>query len=135
MYWTILFCYLMMIVGYIMIGWTATLPFLLLATFVRTLGTGIGWTYSSVLLQLNVPDKFLGRVFAFDFAMMTLAASASTVWVGWAKDSWGMTPQQIALMLISVPVIMGLGWAVFLVFHFRKQTTDAVQQNATISSS
>lgn len=134
MYWTILFCYLIMIVGYIMIGWTTTLSFLLLATFMRTLGTGISWTYSSVLLQLNVPDRFLGRVFAFDFAMMTLAASASTVWVGWAKDSWGMTPQQIALMLISVPVVMGLGWAVFLVFHFRKQAADAAQQGATLSS-
>ncbi len=134
MYWMILYCYLMMIAGYLMIGWTTTLPFLLLATFVRTLGTGIGWTYSSVLLQLSVPDKFLGRVFAFDFAMMTLAASTSTLWVGWAKDSWGMTPQQIALMLISVPVVMGLGWATFLILHFRRQAAGAAQPGATLSS-
>jgi hypothetical protein len=44
-----------------------------------------------------------------------------------------MTPQQIALMLISVPVVMGLGWAIFLIIHFRRQATGAAQ-GATLSS-
>jgi MFS family permease len=121
MYWMILFCYGAMIIGYTMIGWTATLPFLLIATFIRTLGSGIGWVYSSSLLQMTVPNKFLGRVFAFDFAMMTLSASVSTLWVGWAKDSLGLSPQQITLMLASVPAVMAVGWSIFLALHFRRQ--------------
>jgi MFS family permease len=133
MFWAILFCYLGMLMGYTMIGWAASLPFLLLATAIRTLGTGIGWVYSSVLLQLTVPDRFLGRVFAFDLAMMTLAASASTLWTGWVKDSWGLSPQQIALMLATVPVVMGLSYAVFLVFHSRRQQLLAPQPTRPLS--
>lgn len=127
-YWAILFCYLSLIVGYVMIGYSTSLSFLLMATFIRTLGSGISWTYSSALLQMSVPDKFLGRVFTFDFAMMTLAASLSTLWVGWAKDSLAMTPQQIGLMLASVPAVMTVGWAIFLALHFKQQRTLAAQQ-------
>jgi MFS family permease len=130
MYWTILFCYGGMILGFVMVGFTGTLPFLLLATFVRTLGTGISWVYSSTLLQLNVPNKFLGRVFAFDMAAMTLAASVSTVWAGWGRDGLGLTPQHTALMLATVPVVMGLGWAIYLIGYFKPQKTLATQPEA-----
>lgn len=129
MYWAILFCYLSLIVGYVMIGYSTSLSFLLLATFIRTLGSGIGWVYSSALLQMNVPDKFLGRVFAFDLAMMTLAASVSTLWVGWAKDSLAMTPQQIGFMLAGVPAIMAAGWVIFLALHFKRQRTLTAPQS------
>ncbi|MBE7551844.1 MAG: MFS transporter [Anaerolineales bacterium] len=121
MYWAILFCYLSLIVGYVMIGYSTSLSFLLLATFIRTLGSGISWVYSSALLQMTVPDKFLGRVFAFDFAMMTLAASVSTLWVGWAKDSLAMGPQQIGFLLAGVPAVMAVGWAVFMALHFKRR--------------
>jgi hypothetical protein len=130
MYWTILLCYLSMIIGYTMIGWTATLPFLLIATFIRTLGSGTSWVYSSALLQMAVPDKFLGRVFAFDLAMMTLSASVSTLWVGWAKDGLAMSPQQITLMLASVPIVMAIGWSLFLTAHLKQQRT--VQQSVNL---
>jgi hypothetical protein len=128
MYGAILFCYLSLIGGYVMIGYSTSLSFLLLATFIRTLGSGISWVYSSALLQINVPDKFLGRVFAFDFAMMTLAASISTLWVGWAKDSLALTPQQIGFMLAGVPAVMAVAWAIFLALHFKQQRSLAAQQ-------
>jgi MFS family permease len=119
MYWAILFCYLSMIIGYLLIGWTSNLPLLLIATFIRTVGSGTSWVFSSALLQMTVPNKFLGRVFAFDLAMMTLGASVSTLWVGWAKDSLAMSPQQIALMLTGVPVVMGSLWLAFLIYQLR----------------
>lgn len=131
MYWAILFCYLSLIVGYVMIGYSTSLFFLLLATFIRTLGSGISWVYSSVLLQMTVPDKFLGRIFAFDFAMMTLAASVSTLWVGWAQDSLAMSPQQIGFMLAGVPLVMGMGWAVFMALHFKRQRPLTPQQSTS----
>ncbi|MBI1880410.1 MAG: MFS transporter [Chloroflexi bacterium] len=128
MYWTILMCYFGMIIGHIMIGFTATLPFLLLATFISTIGSGTSWVYSSALIQMNVPDKFLGRVFAFDLAAMTLAASASTLGVGWAMDSWGLSPQQIALMLTGVPVVMAAGFTLFLALQVKQQQTLSAPQ-------
>ncbi len=129
MYWTILLCYVGMALGYTMIGFTATLPFLLLATFVRTIGSGTGWVYSSALIQMSVPDKYLGRVFAFDLAAMTLAASASTLWAGWAKDSWGQSPQQIALILAGVPTLMAVGYIIFLIRQLKQQQSLSPQQN------
>jgi len=62
-------------VGYafITVGWFlfGGAPTLFLATFgllVKAIGSSIYWTYSSVILQKTVPDKFLGRLFALDSA-------------------------------------------------------------------
>lgn len=121
MQWTILIAYIAAAGGYMLTGWVFTLPLLLLATFIRTSGSGTSWVYSSSLLQLTVPDKFLGRVFAFDLAMMTLASSASTLWVGWAKDSLELSPQQIALLLGSVPAVMTIAWFIFMTLRVRRR--------------
>ena len=121
MQWALLVTYLVTASGYILMGWAFTLPILLLATFIRTSGSGTGWVYSSSLLQLTVPGKFLGRVFAFDLAMMTLASSISTLWVGWAKDSLSLTPQQISLLLGSVPTVMTIGWLIFMTLQVKRR--------------
>ena len=121
MQWAILFTYLVMILGYTLMGWSSTLALLLIATLIRTSGSGTIWVYSSSLLQMIVPDRFLGRVFAFDFAMMTLAASVSTLWVGWAKDTLGLGPYQIVLMLGAIPLIMAIGWTLYLTLHVKRQ--------------
>ena len=114
MKWTIWFTYIAMLLGYLLMGSASTLAILLIATFTRTIGSGTNWVYSSSLLQMTVPDKLLGRVFAFDFAMMTLAASVSTLWVGWAMDNLALTPQQVSLALGTVPLLMIGAWGVFL---------------------
>ncbi len=120
MYWGILVAYLAMVTGYATLGWTETLSVLLLATFIRTVGTGINWVYASSLLQMFVPSRFLGRVFAFDMAMMTLASSASTLWAGWAADRLGWSPYQISLAMAGVSLIITAGWTAFMVAQFRK---------------
>ncbi len=114
MQWAILFTYIAMAAGYILQGWAFSLTILLMATFIRTIGTGVNWVYSSSLLQMIVPGNYLGRVFAFDLAMMTLTSSISTLWVGWAKDNLGLGPHQLALSLAVIPVIMAIGWTVYL---------------------
>jgi hypothetical protein len=119
MHWAILGTFITAFLGYLMIGWAPTLSLLLVAVFIRTIGGGTNWVYSAVLLQMMVPNRFLGRVFAFDLAMMTLASSLSTLWVGWARDELGMTPHQIALTLGGVALICTLLWAAYLAFHFK----------------
>lgn len=129
-YWAILFSYFCLIVGFSLVGFSTTLWLLLIASFIRTFGSGISWVYSSTLLQVSVPNKFLGRVFAFDLAMMTLASSISTLWVGWAKDGLGMSPQQTALMLAGVPVVMAVGWSFFLASRLRQP--HSLQQSVNL---
>jgi MFS family permease len=121
MQWAILFTYIAMIIGYVTIGWAYVLPILLIGTFIRTVGTGINWVYSSSLLQILVPGNFLGRVFAFDLAMMTLASSTSTLWVGWAKDNLGLAPPELALSLGVVPVIMAVAWMIYMNWQLKQQ--------------
>jgi MFS family permease len=119
MHWAVLGTFIAAFLGYLMIGWAPTLPLLLVAVFIRTLGGGTNWVYSAVLLQMMVPNRLLGRVFAFDIAMMTLASSLSTLWVGWARDELGMTPHQIALTLGAVALVCTLLWAAYLAFQFK----------------
>jgi MFS family permease len=119
MHWAILGTFVVAFLGYLMIGWAPTLPLLLVAVFIRTIGGGTNWVYSAVLLQMIVPNRFLGRVFAFDIAMMTLASSLSTLWVGWARDGLGMSPHQIALTLGLIALASTLLWAAYLAFQFK----------------
>lgn len=121
MHWTILFAYAAAFVGYLLMGWAFTLAVFLVATLIRSSGGGTNWVYSSSLLQLMVPDRYLGRVFAFDIAIMTLASAMSTLWVGWARDSLGLSPHQIVLALAIVPLMTIIGWTIYLNTRFKRQ--------------
>ena len=56
---------------------------------IRTIGSGTIWVFSSSLLQIMSPDQYRGRVFAFDFAFLTLTQSVSILWAGYALDGLG----------------------------------------------
>jgi len=65
---------------------------------------------STALLQLNVPDRYRGRIFALDFGLNTLAASVSTFVVGLGLDTWRLTARQLAATLGVVLILPGLLW-------------------------
>ena len=125
MQWGIWVTYIAMLVGYFMEGWAFSLIILLAATLIRTIGTGINWVYSSSLLQMIVPGNYLGRVFAFDLAMMTLASSVSTLWVGWAKDNLGLGPRELAMSLGLVPLLMTLLWLIYMTWQLKRQQASS----------
>lgn len=121
MHWTILFTFMASFVGYLIMGWSPTLLVFLIATFIRTVGGGTVWVYSSSLLQMIIPSKYLGRVFAFDIAMMTLASSLSTLWVGWARESLAFSPYQISLIQGIIPFVAMIGWFIYMNLRFKRQ--------------
>lgn len=125
MYWAILAAYLIMAIGYGLLGIASTLAIILLATFARTIGTGVNWVYSTSLIQMKVPSRYLGRVFAFDMAMMTLASATSTLGAGWATDILGWTPAQLSLALSVITLFTMTGWVTFMMLHLRKQPKTA----------
>ena len=75
--------------GILLLGLAPTLPTFLAGTLVRTVGTGTLWVFSAVILQMTVPDEFRGRVFAFEFAVLTLTQSISTLAAGTMQDVLG----------------------------------------------
>lgn len=121
MYWAILLAYLAMVVGYLMFGWGATLSIIIVGTLIRTVGTGINWVYASSLLQMIIPNKFLGRVFAFDLAMATLASAASTLGAGWATDHLDFGPHGVSAALAAVSLVMAAGWVIFMILETKRQ--------------
>jgi MFS family permease len=90
------------------IGWV------LAATVVRGLGTGAVWVFSTVLLQLILPDGVRGRVFASEFALLTLTQSLSTLWAGFAADTLGWSLSWILASMGVTSIAVTLLWLLFV---------------------
>ncbi len=72
------------------------------------LGGGAQWTLSTYGLQSIVPDRIRGRVFAFDFALVTLTIMASNLVSGWAAEALG--PHHAMLAFAGVGLLYAVGW-------------------------
>jgi MFS family permease len=106
MMWAILISFVLLAAGVMGVGYAPTLSWVLGATFLRAFGSGAVWVFSSVLLQSMVDNQYRGRVFAFEFAIMTLTQSISTVWAGLALDylQMGIQGVFVAASLLALMV-------------------------------
>jgi MFS family permease len=75
-------------------------------------GGSILWVFSTVLLQLEVPDRFRGRVFAAELALVTLITSLSSYWTGHQLDRVGRSPQALSLALGLMFCVPGVLWLI-----------------------
>jgi hypothetical protein len=84
-------------------------PSLLLAGFgvmIAHIGGSTQWVFSTALLQMNVPNRLQGRVFAVEGALLTLASALSSYTTGVASDA-GWTPRALGVLLSAVFVLPG----------------------------
>ncbi len=79
----------LIVIGWLLWGLAPSLELLTLAVIVRAMGGSINWTYSSVIIQQQVPDEYLGRMFSLDFAGFELVQSIGVLVVGFAIDAFG----------------------------------------------
>jgi predicted MFS family arabinose efflux permease len=86
------------------------LPLAALAVFCGQMGTSNVWVMSTALLQLNVADRFRGRVFALDFGLMMLAAAISNYVVGVGLDVPGVGARTMAAGMGVVLLVPALLW-------------------------
>lgn len=75
--------------GWLLWGMAPSLEALALAVVVRAMGGSVNWTYSSVIIQQQVPDEYLGRMFSLDFAGFELVQTLGILVVGFAIDAFG----------------------------------------------
>jgi MFS family permease len=75
-------------------------------------GGSILWVFSTVLLQMEVPDRFRGRVFAAELALVTLMSSASSYWTGRQLDHAGWSPRALAFALGAMFCVPGVLWLI-----------------------
>jgi MFS family permease len=93
--------FMCMPLAWLIVGTAPALPIALAGCILRGAGGSINWTYSDVLLQMSVPNHFLGRVFAFDIAIFTLTVSISLWLTGFITDTFHLSPRTIVLLLAS----------------------------------
>jgi MFS family permease len=88
--------------GYALLGVMPTLWLAAIAVGIGHLGGGAQWTLSSYGLQRVVPDRIRGRIFSFDFAMITLTFTISALVTGWAAERYGARPTVVVLGGVAV---------------------------------
>lgn len=118
--------------GILMLGWVNTLSTFLIVTFIRTFGTGTLWVFSSVLLQIMVPDQVKGRVFGFEFAALTLTESLSVFAAGYAQDAFSFSLVRVTLIFGWLGIVVFMFWVIFFL-SMRKnlQSYEDSQTEAT----
>jgi len=82
----------------------------LLFLLIAHTGGSILWVFSTVLLQKSVEDKFRGRVFAAEMALVTLTMAASNYVVGELMDRFGYSPQVVTAGVGIFFLLPGLIW-------------------------
>ena len=63
-----------------------------------------------MLLQREVEDKFRGRVFAAELALLTLTMAASNYVVGELMDRFGFSPRTVTAGVGTLFLLPGLIW-------------------------
>jgi len=111
--WGITAGFVLMASGILALSVAPTFPLFLLGTLTRTVGTGTVWVFSAVLLQMLIPDRFRGRVFAFEFTVLTLTQSISILGAGFFQDqfSWGV--RQVSALFGFAGWVVGALWLIF----------------------
>ncbi|MEP7291146.1 MAG: MFS transporter [Chloroflexota bacterium] len=106
--------FLLATLGWVVIGSAWSLVVVCLALILRAMGGSANWTYSTVMIQKQVPDSYRGRMFSMDMAFFYLATVLSTLMHGTLVDALGIENIRLipfATMLISL-IPLGV-WAYF----------------------
>jgi hypothetical protein len=100
-------------VFYAALSMAPVLPLAALCVLFAHCGGSILWVFSTVLLQMEVPDAFRGRVFAAELALFTLASALSSYFTGFYLDH-GASPRTVSLVLGGLFLFPGVVWMLIL---------------------
>ncbi|MEP6681553.1 MAG: MFS transporter [Chloroflexota bacterium] len=79
--------------------------------FCAHLGGGSQWMLSSYGLQRSTPDAIRGRVFSFDYGLVTLTIALSTLLAGFLADA--LDPRIAVWTMVALLVMAGSAWVWF----------------------
>jgi len=95
---------------YLLLAHSPVLAVALLCVLGAHSGGSIQWVFSTTLVQMTVPDRFLGRVFALEMALLTLTMSVSTYVTGLGVDYPGLGARRMATVLGFAFAVPGVAW-------------------------
>ena len=96
--------------GYLALGLAPTLAIAAVTIGVAHLGGGSQWMLSTYGLQVLVPDRIRGRIFGFDYMLVTLSLALSAVAASAAADAIG--PQTTIAIMGGIAVLWAVVWFV-----------------------
>jgi hypothetical protein len=94
--------------GYLVVGTAPVIAVAVAGTLAAHLGGGAQWALSTYGLQSAVPDYIRGRVFAADFALVTVTMSLSLAVAGALAEITG--PRPPTLLLAGVAFLWGIAY-------------------------
>ena len=101
--------------------------------FLRALGVGVVWVFSTQLLLQALPDDVRGRVFATEFALHTLASAASAGVGGWLVDSSTFDLSGLLYGMGVLGLIPGVLWSVWLVIRSAEWIPDKLSKRKIVN--
>jgi len=104
------FGYIGIALGWFIFGIGGTLAIVAIGMVLRGMGGSIAWTYSTVLLQMKVPDRLLGRVFGLDFSIFQLLLALATLGAGVAIESLNIAPRNMVMLITAGSVLVVIWW-------------------------
>lgn len=97
---------------YVAFGCAKNFILAVLMLLIAHIGGSTLWVFSTVLLQRNVEDKFRGRVFAAEMALLTLMMAGSNYAMGELLDRFGYSPRTITIGIGLIFLVLGAIWFV-----------------------
>jgi hypothetical protein len=113
---------------YLLLAHSPSLAVALLCVLGAHSGGSIQWVFSTTLLQMTVPDRFLGRVFAIEMALLTLTMSISTYVTGLGVDYPGLGARRMATVLGVAFAAPGVAWLMLQRWLDRGDVADHTPQ-------
>ena len=98
-------------VAYALFPFSPSIWIAALLVFCAHLGGGAQWFLSTFGLQRAAPDEIRGRVFSFDYGLVTLSIAASTLLSGYLAENY--SPTIAVWTMVSLIAIAGFAWFLF----------------------
>lgn len=112
--------YLIGAVGLAVAAPLLSFPVFVFGGFVRSVGGGIAWVFSTQLLLQNAPNEIRGRIFGTEFALFTLMGGIATATVGALLDLLGV--RLVLLGMTTLPLIPAILWWLWQA-HYSRNTS------------
>jgi predicted MFS family arabinose efflux permease len=106
--------YLVMGAGLFFLSALPRFGWALAGAMTRAMGGGTIWVISTQLLLVAVPHDVRGRVFATEYALLTLAMAASAALGGIALDRLGLRPEELLRTMALSTLIPTLLWSFWI---------------------
>jgi hypothetical protein len=97
----------------------------LIGAMIRAMGGGTIWVLSTQLLLVAVPHEVRGRVFATEYALLTLAMAGSAALGGFALDRASVRPEELLRAMSLLSLVPGILWSLWLLRPARPVSTNS----------